>query len=103
MWSMKSKISENWQRYQVPILVLLLAELLDMVTTLIGIHLGAVETNFLFTDYRQLLLVKAFIVLALIVYFLSRARLGESLKAWIMSIFWTLIPAWNIGVIISLI
>ena len=100
---MSARIRDNWQRYRVPILVLLTAQLADMVTTLIGIHLGAVESNFLFADYQQLLLVKGFIVLAVLIYFLSRARPGETLKAWIIAVFWTLIPVWNIFVIILLI
>jgi hypothetical protein len=78
-------------------------QLLDIIATSIGIRLGAVETNFLFADYRHLLLIKGVIIIAVSLYILYRARPGESLKIWMLSLFWMLVPVWNAGVIILLI
>jgi len=97
-----TEIKSNWQKYKLPIDVLVLVELLDVFTTLIGFRLGAVEAN-PYLSSPVTLLIKLAVVIMVVLWFLLKAKEKQSWQMWGLSGLFVSIPVWNIAVIVFLI
>ncbi len=97
-----TEIKNNWHRYRLPLTVLVIVELLDVITTLIGFRLGAVESN-PYLDNPFTLIIKLAVVIMIVLWFLLKAKEKQSWQLWGLSGLFASVPIWNIAVIAYLI
>jgi len=95
------RIQTNLKEYQKPLIALVLVEVFDVLTTIIGIQLGATEANPLSNTFGVygLLTIKMLAVFAIVAWIANSVRPGDKWKLWVVAGIFALLPVWNLAML----
>jgi hypothetical protein len=94
----KISVRQKLIRHQLPIAILILATFLDIITTIVGKHFGAIEANNLLSgiDNNNLIVFKLTAVILIVAWYLIRAEDKHQWQIWLIAGIYSLVPIFNI-------